>query len=301
MVADAWPRAVRAGVSAERHRHRPAAEPDLRQPEGTRHCLGRPSRPTAGGDWRSAASASTGCGSIRNAACRAKDRAGSRAAAGHGHVLRSGRLDGARLPARSGGSARGDRHLPPMRCRDSRALRWLRRQIHGRRRAGLFRLSACPRGRRRAGGACRIGVGRCGGRPATGAGTPASADRHRHWLGRGRRSDRRRFGAGAGDRRRNPESGCPPASPGQTRHHRDCREHAPADRDAIRGRGSRPAIAEGLSRPAARLARAVREPRSRPVRGAAFRCDATGRPRRGDGAAAPPLGAGENARRARRN
>ena len=48
-------------------------------------------------------------------------------------------------------------------------LRRLRCEVHGRRRPGLLRLSASPRGRRRAGGARRAGAGRCGQR---------SEDRH---------------------------------------------------------------------------------------------------------------------------
>ena len=43
-----------------------------------------------------------------------------------------------------------------------RSLRWVHREVHGRRGAGLFRLSPSPRGRRRAGRARRAGVGHRG-------------------------------------------------------------------------------------------------------------------------------------------
>src|ERR1700756_4525651 len=45
-------------------------------------------------------------------------------------------------PARPRGSARGHRRLPSRRRRNRQEFRRLCRQIHGRRRAGLFRLSA---------------------------------------------------------------------------------------------------------------------------------------------------------------
>ena len=50
---------------------------------------------------------------------------------------------------------------------------------------------------------------------------------------------------------------------------------------------------KGLSAGGASMASSVGKPRSRPVRGTAFRRHAAGRPRRGDRAAAPPLGAGK--------
>ena len=38
--------------------------------------------------------------------------------------------------------------LPEVRCRDRGSLRWVRCEVHGRRRTGLLRLSPSPRGRR---------------------------------------------------------------------------------------------------------------------------------------------------------
>ena len=55
---------------------------------------------------------------------------------------RSRRLDGAFRPHGPGGPARGHFHLSEVRRRDRAPFRRLRRQIHGRRRADLFRLSA---------------------------------------------------------------------------------------------------------------------------------------------------------------
>ena len=64
-----------------------------------------------------------------------------RAPPDHGDVLRSRRLDRALDPPRSGGSARGHCRLSRLRRRGRHPLRRLCRQIYGRRRAGLFRLS----------------------------------------------------------------------------------------------------------------------------------------------------------------
>ena len=47
--------------------------------------------------------------------------------------------------ARPGGSARGDRRLSDIRGRNRHPVRRVRRQVHGRRRAGLFRVSASAR------------------------------------------------------------------------------------------------------------------------------------------------------------
>ena len=88
---------------------------------------------------------------------RAPRRCKRRAPPTHRDVLRSGRLDRAVDPHRSGRSARRHRRLPHMRGRRGRALRRLRRQIHGRRRVGLFRLPASARGRRRQRRARRLG------------------------------------------------------------------------------------------------------------------------------------------------
>ena len=61
-----------------------------------------------------------------------------------GGVLRSCRLDGTVGAVRSGGSARADRRLSPRGRRDRRRVRRLRRQIHGRWGADLFRLPTGP-------------------------------------------------------------------------------------------------------------------------------------------------------------
>ena len=65
-----------------------------------------------------------------------------RTPAADGDVLRSGRLDGTVVAARSRGFARGHRRLSPRRRRDGRRVRWLCRQVHGRRCSCLFRLPA---------------------------------------------------------------------------------------------------------------------------------------------------------------
>ena len=83
-------------------------------------------------------------------ACRGGGRAGcvpanirrGRAAAADGDVLRSGRFDAAVDALRSRGSARDRRRLPSLRRRHRRPLRRFCRQVYGRRRADLFRLSA---------------------------------------------------------------------------------------------------------------------------------------------------------------
>ena len=64
-----------------------------------------------------------------------------------------------------------------------RSLRWLRREVHGRRCADLLRLSPGPRGRRRASRARGAGVGRCGKRPedARSPSRPASASQQGLW------------------------------------------------------------------------------------------------------------------------
>ena len=92
--------------------------------------------------------------------------------------------------------------------RGGRALGRPRRQVHGRRRARLFRLAAGARGRRRAGG-----PGRAGARPMTLGRSwrrrretaAGGAGRHRDRPGHGRRADRRGRGAGADGGRRDAE------------------------------------------------------------------------------------------------
>ncbi len=104
--------------------------------------------------WRSPGRSSlpcAACGSGR-AAGRARRHRG-RTPPAHGDVLRSGRLDGAVDAARSGRFARSDRRLSQSHGRRGHPPRRLCRQIYGRRRAGLFRLSGSARGRRRERGA----------------------------------------------------------------------------------------------------------------------------------------------------
>ena len=67
-----------------------------------------------------------------------------RAPPGHGDVLGPGRFDGTLRPHGPGGFARGHFGLSEMRRRDRAPLRRLRGEIHGRRRARVFRLSASP-------------------------------------------------------------------------------------------------------------------------------------------------------------
>ncbi len=72
-------------------------------------------------------------------------RGGCRAATGHRDVLRYGRLDGA-VGHRSRTAGRVDPALSGRGRRRDRTLWRFRRQVHGRRRAGLFRLSLRLRG-----------------------------------------------------------------------------------------------------------------------------------------------------------
>src|SRR5215469_420133 len=61
----------------------------------------------------------------------------------HGHVLRPCGLHGAFGAHGPGGFARGHFLLSEVRCRDRAALRWVRRELHGRRRPRVF--SAIPK------------------------------------------------------------------------------------------------------------------------------------------------------------
>ena len=89
-------------------------------------------------------------------------------------------------------SKQGDRYLRSLFVAGALAV-----EVHGRRRAGLLRLSPGARGRRRAGRARRAGVGRGGGWSQDPCG-PADARRHRNGTGGRRRSDRLRRCSGAG-------------------------------------------------------------------------------------------------------
>ena len=136
----------------------------------------------------------------RPARCRLRREQRARAAAAHGDVRRSRRLDAAVAAARPGGAARGDPRLPERGRRRDRPLR--RPSSPSSWATACWPISA-GRGRTRT-----MPSGRCGpGWPSSarwrGIGSPAGEplavrDRHRHRLGRGRRADRRRRGAGAG-------------------------------------------------------------------------------------------------------
>ena len=121
-------------------------------------------------------------------------------------------------------------------------LRRLRRRLSGRRRAGLFRLSAGPRACRRERRAGRPGAGQraVGARLAL-RGRAADPHRHRHRPGRRRQPRRRRRGAAARHRRRHAQSRGPPAGAGRAGHGGDRTGHASPHRRAVRlprpGRG----------------------------------------------------------------
>ena len=155
VAAEARARAIRAGVPRERDRRTGIAEPDGRGSEGSRRQPGRTS-PAAPRRYRRAprrrcAGASEPSRHARQrqpppqpspAGGGGKGGGGSRAPAADGDVLRSRRLDRAFRAARSRGSARGHRRVSPRRRRGCRRVRWVCRQVHGRRRPGLFRLPA---------------------------------------------------------------------------------------------------------------------------------------------------------------
>ena len=215
--------------------------------------------------------------------CRPSAGGGRRAPAAHGDVLRSRRFDGAVVTPRSRGHARRDPRLPNGLRRCHRAPRRLRRQVHGRRAARLFRLSARPRGRSRARGARRPGDRGLRRRPAdAGARGAAGAHRHRHRTCRRGRPDRRGCGRGAVGGRRDAQPCRAPAGarPAQRRPHR--RGHAPPGRQPVRVHRPRPAGDEGARHAAAGLAGAGRERRRQPLQGAALERHAAGRTRGGD-------------------
>ena len=108
----------------------------------------------------------------------------------HGDVLRPRRLDRALDAPRSGGSARGHCRLSRLRRRGGHALWRLCRQIYGRRRAGLFRLSRGERNRRRECGARRARAGRRRRPIERRRRSPRGAHRPRHRLGGCRRARR---------------------------------------------------------------------------------------------------------------
>ena len=157
------------------------------------------------------------------------------------------------------------------RCssRGHRTRRRLCRQVHGRRGARLFRLSAGRRARCRAGGARRAGAGRGGGRARhRRGGAVAGAGRDRHRAGGRRRPDRPRRVAGAGGGRRDAEPRGAAAGAGRAGDGGDRAEHAAAHRRSLRLRGSRRGRDQGLCHAGHRLAGAARKRGREPLRGA---------------------------------
>ena len=166
--------------------------------------------------------------------------------------------------------------------RGGRALGRPRRQVHGRRRARLFRLAAGARGRRRAGGA-----GRAGSWSRRSAGWRRHADEPlaarvgiATGLVSGRRADRRGRGARGGGGRRDAEPGGAAAGAGRAGQRGDQPGDPPAGRRRVRARRPRAPAAQGLRRAARRLAGRGRGQAEGPLRGAADgRPHAAGRPR----------------------
>ena len=169
------------------------------------------------------------------AACvdRTEDPRHRRTPSGHGDVLRLGRLNGTFGPHGPGGPSRGHFGLSEVRRGDRGSLRRVRSEVHGRRRTDLLRLSAGPRGRRRARGAGGAGVGRGGERPQD-ARTAANSCRHRDGTGGGRRPDRIGCFSGASNRWRDAEPCGTLAGRCRAEHGRDCRKHAQAARQSVR-------------------------------------------------------------------
>ena len=138
------PGAVRSGLPRERHRRRLAAAAHLGRPEGAWRGRPRPPQAPSRCDRRAVRGRGAGAAAARAAsACgRGIPAAQRRAAATHRGVRRSRRLDRARRPARPRGDARGAEGIPGRGGGRDRALRGARREVHGRRRARLFRLAA---------------------------------------------------------------------------------------------------------------------------------------------------------------
>ena len=183
--------------------------------------------------------------------------------------------------------------------RGGRALGRPRRQVHGRRRARLFRLAAGARGRGRAGGAGRARADRLRWRGwrrprakplAARVGIATGLVMVGELIGEGAAQEQAvvgetpnlaaRLQALAGARQRGHQPG-----------------DAPAARRPVRARRPRAAAAQGLRRAAGRVAGRRRGPGRRALRGAPDGGpDAAGRPRRGDRAAAAPMAAGQRRR-----
>ena len=178
-----------------------------------------------------------------------------------------------------------------------------RRQVHGRRRARLFRLSAGPRGRRRARGARRAGIDRGGGearcRPGDAHCKCASALPPAWWWSAISSARARRRSTRWSARPRTWRRGFrrwPSRTPSSS-----IEQHPPLARRSLRVSRSRQRVASRASpsrcRPGEVVGASAVESRFEALRSGQ---NAAGRPRRGDRAAAAPLGAGKGRRRLRR-
>ena len=149
-----------------------------------------------------------------------------------------------------------------------------RRQVHGRRRAGLLRLAPGARGRRRAGGPGRA---RRSPRPCrlvhAGRRAARRPGRDRDRPGRGRRPGRRGGGARGGRRRRDAEPGRPAAGAGRARQRGHRRAHAPAPVGGLfeLERPRRRRALKGFAEPVRAWRVRRRAPGRGPLRGAARR------------------------------
>jgi hypothetical protein len=233
--------AVRGGVSRHRDRRRRSAEPDGGGPQGPRGHDRRPSAKTPRRDRRLERRAA---GRLPAAPSRARAvgsaaeirRPRRRAPPGHGHVLRSRRLDRARGETRRRGLARPRRRLSRRRFGSGRPIRRARAEEARRRPHGAVRLSDRPGERRRAGRArrardpCRA---RGAERPERGQGPAKTrrAHRPRHGARRGRRCRR-------GVRRR-AQCRCADAGRRRARNRARYRRRPTPHRGLVRRRGHR--------------------------------------------------------------
>ncbi len=112
------------------------------------------------------------CAAASGRACTCPSR---RTPPAHRHVLRHGRFDRDRGAPRSRGFSRCGRGVSSLRRRKCYATGRVCRPLHGQRRADLFRLSCCQRGRRRMRGACSSRGRRGGSSPGHRCGAPSDA------------------------------------------------------------------------------------------------------------------------------
>ena len=135
LVEQAQARANRRIVRGERYRLRCAAGIERSRPRKARTVAGYSQTVV-----ESARGARRPSGQIEVARVRRAGRGG--ATPSHGAILRYGRLHGALRRARPRTVRRFAQTLSERRRGSDRAIRWFRRQIHGRRHFGLLRLSA---------------------------------------------------------------------------------------------------------------------------------------------------------------